>query len=172
MHNILLKVVLFFSFSIFFWSCGEGGIFDSSKPEVPPDNRAKLFLSIDESNFDVTVSIKNFDSNIRIASFTISYNTDVFTYTKDNYESKGGVTPFYHNVDEEGTMSFTYDELGGGDKDILLIHFIQIGNLEWVEFRIMHDFSFKDALGNSIYGDCSNLQYQSEEACILHHKYV
>lgn len=163
-NNIYFTIALAIFF-ITFWSCG-GGDEEIAGPGsgIPDDGLARLYLSIDENNFDVTVSINNFNSSITNASFSIAYDSDAFTFTKDNY-SPIGAAPYYHDFDEEtSTISFTYSSLGGTDRDLVVLHFNNSGNIEWVSFNIT-DFDFTDSNDNFIYEYCTNSQYSAPNAC-------
>jgi len=161
-------LILFFSFSI--WSCGEGeeGIVDAPWDELSDDGRALLYLSINESNYGVTVSTKHFDSQITFAEFAVYYDTLKFSLPQDNFfQSLGSVEPFYyHHEKETGKIFFSYNTgLGGTDADLLVLNFQQAGNTEWVHVKLI-DYDFKDNLGNPIYASCTNSQKLSKNSCL------
>ena len=160
-------LILFYSITI--WSCGEEGIVDAPLNELSVDDgRALLYLSINESNFGVTVSTRNFDSQITFAEFAVYYDTLKFSLPQDNFfQTLGSVTPFYyHHEKETGKIYFSYNAgLGGTDTDLLVLNFQQAGSIEWVNVMLI-DYDFKNNLGSPIYAYCTNSQKLSKNSCL------
>mgnify|MGYP001298187811 FL=1 len=187
-HLIVLFIILFL------WSCGEegGGLFSSVPDDSVEDNRARIFLhngtgisdfpsqsdivnnylddivnpfDLDESNYELTVSVVNFDPAISIASIEISYDTLLFT--ANSYSTGMAGEPAFVSF-TDNKCSFVFNSgLGGTDGDIIKINFNKISNtIEWASFRVSGVNNYIDDNGAYIYASCSDAQYTSPQACI------